>query len=303
MNPPATNAGCAASSAVFNASLIKGHQMRNPKILVVALCLMLFLVSCTGPDLTTSLSPDTKDTLATLVSATLTSISSESAPAESTAEPNGAMDTSSSVPVGVLADFPDRTIVGENDTHSVYLINRSGGTDSSATGELIIQTKGSDQVSKLNGIFSVILGGGTLVFDDGKGEYLLLSIGTYSTRTGIVISLVDQKQAVNDFCLSSGQYGSHIFWEGLIFINNCDTQNNRPWGRGEAASIIAINLVNGEEIMIAQSDLTHQYSVKIIEGNMLRYTDTFVENETDWQSPDKQRSDEKSYDLTLIGSN
>jgi hypothetical protein len=154
----------------------------------------------------------------------------------------------------------------------------------------------------MNGLFTVIVGGGTVVFDDGKGKYVLLSIGTYSSRNGVVLSLDDQKQAGNDFCMSSGQYGDHLFWNDSILINNCDNFKNRPWGMGEAPSVTAIDLKTGTETVIAKSDLTHQYSVKQIEGNTLLYTETYVENEADWQNQDKQKTNEKTYDLTLLGS-
>ena len=74
---------------------------------------------------------------------------------------------------------------------------------------------------------------------------------------------------------------------------------NRPWGAGEASSVTAINLKTGTETVIAKSDLTHQYSVKQIEGNTLQYIETYVENEADWLNQDKQKTAEKTYDLTL----
>lgn len=271
--------------------------MKTYRILIIAVCLMLLMTSCGGNDRSTPVSTDANNSLSTLVTATLTAISSGSTPSETLPEELPASASKAS-----LDDFQNRELVGENDAFSIYLINRSGGSDPTATGEVLVYNKSTDQVIKMNGSFSVVFGGGTIVFDDGKGEYVLLSIGTYSTRNGIVISLVDQKQAVSDFCLSSGQYGAHIFWEDYIFINNCDTFNNRPWGRGEASSIVAINLDTGAETIIAKSDLTHQYSVRIIEGNTFRFNETFVENEADWQLQDKQRTDEKSYDLTLLSS-
>ena len=149
----------------------------------------------------------------------------------------------------------------------------------------------------------MIVGGGTIVFDDGKGKYVLLSIGTYTSRNAVVLSLDDQKQAVKDFCMSSGQYDDHLFWNDYVIINNCDTFNNRPWGMGEAPSVTAINLITGTETVIAKSDLTHQYSVKQIEDNILRYSETYVENEADWQNQDKQITDDKTSELTLLGNN
>jgi hypothetical protein len=71
---------------------------------------------------------------------------------------------------------------------------------------------------------------------------------------------------------------------------------------GEAPSVTAINLITGTETVIAKSDLTHQYSVKQIEGNTLRYIETYVENGADWQNQDRQKTDDKNYDLTLLGN-
>jgi hypothetical protein len=71
---------------------------------------------------------------------------------------------------------------------------------------------------------------------------------------------------------------------------------------GEAPSVTAINLITGAETVIAKSDLTHQYAVKKIDGNNLKYIETYVENEADWQNQEKQKTDEKTYDLTLLGN-
>jgi hypothetical protein len=278
--------------------------MKKYIIFVVAPFLLCLLVSCGGIDLTTPLSANTNDHLSTIVDATLTAISSGPRPAETTPTqlPTAALFTPTSAPKLSLDDFQNREFVGENDIYSIYLINRNDGTDAAPTGELLVLNKGTNQVTKMNGSFTVIVGGGTIVFDDGKGKYVLLSIGTYSSRNGVVLSLDDQKQAVNDFCITTEQYGDHLFWNDYIFINNCDTFKNRPWGMGEAPSVTAINLITGTETVIAKSDLTHQYSVKQIEGNTLQYIETYVENEADWQNQDKQKTDDKAYDLTLLGN-
>lgn len=242
---------------------------------VVALCLMCLLASCAPR----------------VAEATPTQI------------PSATPVTPTSTPQLSLDDFQNREFVGENDHYSIYLINRNGGTDAAPTGELLVLNKETNQVTQMNGSFTVIVGGGTIVFDDEMGKYVLLSIGTYTSRNGIVLSLEDQKQAVNDFCMSSGQYGDHLFWNDAIIINNCDTFKNRPWGTGEASSVAAINLLTGSQIVIAKSDLTHQYSIKQIEGNTLQYTETYVENEADWQYQNQQKTQEMTYDLTLLGNN
>jgi len=117
-----------------------------------------------------------------------------------------------------------------------------------------------------------------------------------------VLSLKDQKQTVNDFCVSSGPYGDHVFWKNYIILNNCDTFTNRPWGQGEAPSITAINLEAGTETVIAKSDSTHQFQIKLIEGNNLCYIETYVENEVDWQNSVKQKTEERTYDLSSLSS-
>jgi len=274
-------------------------------IIFIFPCLLCLLISCGGNDLTTPSSPNTNDHLSTIVAATLTAISSEPQTAETTPTqlPTAALFTPTSAPKLSLDDFQNREFVGENDIYSIYLINRTGGTEAAPTGELLVFNKNTNQVIKMSGSFTVIIEGGTIVFDDGMGKYVLLSIGTYTSRNAVVLSLDDQKQAVNDFCMSSGQYGDHLFWSDYIIINNCDTFTNRPWGAGEAPSVTAINLKTGTETVIAKSDLTHQYSVKQIEGNTLRYIETYVENGADWQNQDKQKTDDKTYDLTLLGNN
>ena len=181
--------------------------MKQYMIFVVP-CLLCLLISCGGNDLTTPVSPDTNDHLSTMVAATLTAISSESRTAETTPTqlPTAALFTPTSAPKLSLDDFQNKEFVGENDIYSIYLINRTGGTDAAPTGELLVFNKSTNQVIKMNGSFTVIIGGGTIVFDDGMGKYVLLSIGTYTSRNAVVLSLDDQKQAVNDFCMSSGQY-------------------------------------------------------------------------------------------------
>jgi len=248
--------------------------MKKYAIFVIVLCLLCLLVSC-GPR------------------------SAETTPTEL---PTAVLFTPTSTPKSSLDDYQNKEFVGENDIYSIYLINRNGGTDAAPTGELLVLNKGTNQVTKMNESFTVIVGGGTIVFDDGKGKYVLLSIGTSTSRNEIVLSLDDQKQAGNDFCMSSGQYGDHLFWNDSIIINNCDTFKNRPWGMGEAPSVTAINLITGAETVIAKSDLTHQYAVKKIDGNNLKYIETYVENEADWQNQEKQETDEKTYDLTLLGN-
>jgi hypothetical protein len=208
--------------------------------------------------------------------------------------------TQSLTPIISINDYQNRVLVGENDAYSIYLINRSGGTDAAPTGELLVNKKNNNQVIKMNGQFTVIVSGGTIIFDDGMDKYILLSIGTYTSRKGIVLSIDSENQAGNDICMTSGPNGDHLFWNDTIIFNNCDTFPNRPWGMGEAPSIVGMELITGRESTIVKSDLKHHYQVKQIEGNNLRYFEIFVEHDDEWSNSEKQKSEERLYNLLLL---
>jgi len=263
---------------------------------------MCLLSSCQGTGAGGLPATDARDPLATIVAATLTAVSYETQVIEATPiqDPPGTPNAPASQLS--LDDFKDKQFVAENAGYSVYLINRTSGTDDAPTGELLVVNKSTTQVTKMNGQFTVIIGGGTIVFDDGTGKYILLSIGTYTTRKAIVLSLANQKQAVKDLCISDGQHGDHLFWDDHILINNCDKFKNRPWGAGEAPSVVAISLATGSMTEIAKSDLTHQFEVERIDGNTLWYIETSVENEGDWINAKKLKTEELSYDLSPLSS-
>jgi hypothetical protein len=206
------------------------------------------------------------------------------------------------VPAGTelsLDNFPKKILMGEDENYSVYLLNPSSPDIQYGTGEIIIYDKIKSQVLEINGNFTLIVGG-TLVYDDGKGGYVFLSPGTYTSRRAIVISLVDKKQAVDEFCTSSGEGGDHLFWNDFIIFNNCDTFSNRPWGNGEAPSVVATNLKTGVQTVIAKSDLTHQYFVKMVDGNNLQYLETSTDRADDWLNQDNQKTIIKTYDLLSL---
>jgi hypothetical protein len=198
-----------------------------------------------------------------------------------------------------LDNFSNKILMGEDDSYSVYLINQSGGNNLYGIGQIIIYDKSKNLVIQINGTFNLIVGG-TIVADDGKGDYVFLSPGTYTSRRAIVVSLIDKKQAVDEFCTSSGEGEDHIFWNDFIIFNNCDTFSNRPWGDGEAPSVAAINLKTGAVTVIAKSDLTHQYFVKMVEGDNLQYLETSTDRAEDWLNLDNQKTIIKTYDLLSL---
>jgi hypothetical protein len=264
--------------------------MKRSILLIPVIFLMIVIAACMGNNSSTAALSE-EDQIATVVASTLSAIPT------STPVPTVAITAQSSN----LEDFTNKELLGEDDSYSVYLINSSDGDDPEKIGEIIIYDKSKEIVYEMIGTF--ILPGTTIVSDDGKGEYVLLSTGTYTSRTAIVLSLIDKKQAVNNFCTSSGEFGDHLFWNDFVITNNCDTFNNRPWGAGEAPSITAINLKTGAVTVIAKSDLTRHFQIKSIADNNLQYLEISVENEEGWQNPDRQSTTPNSYNLLSLENN
>jgi dihydroxyacetone kinase DhaKLM complex PTS-EIIA-like component DhaM len=164
-----------------------------------------------------------------------------------------------------LQDFTNKEFVGEDDNYSIYLVNSNNDNENVKTGEIIVYIKSSNQIIKINGSFTVIMKG-TIVYDDGTGEYIFLSIGSSPVRRAIVISLKDKKQAIQELCITSG------YTEGLIF-----------WKKN-----------------IVKSDEKKQYQINAVEGNYLIYIEEFVYTEEDWANVDMHQVEEKSIDISII---
>lgn len=193
-----------------------------------------------------------------------------------------------------LEDFPSKELLGENDNYSVFLINPKGGDTSERTGELIVYDNKNRVITKITGTFSIF--GATIVVDDKKGEYVLLSTGTSVSRGIIPLSLTKKALAGKEFCSIS----DFLFYKDYVIYGNCDTFQNRPWEAGQAASLIALNLISGQEKIIVKSDLMHQYGPTKISGDTLYYLETYVTKEEDWQNPDNQKTLSKTYSLLSL---
>jgi len=193
-----------------------------------------------------------------------------------------------------LEDFTNKELLGENNNYSVYLINPKSGDTPERIGELIVYDKKNKTVIKITGTFSIF--GATIVIDDKKGEYVLLSTGTSMSRGIIPLSLSKKTLAVKEFCATS----DFLFYKDYVIYGNCDTFQNRPWEAGQAASLIALNLKTSQENIILKSDLTHQYGSTKISGDTLYYLETSVTKEEDWQNPDNQKTVTKTYNLLSL---
>jgi hypothetical protein len=193
-----------------------------------------------------------------------------------------------------LTDFTNKSLLGENNNYSVYLINPKGESPEQTGNLLVIYNKNNQSITQIAGTFTI--DGATEVIDDNMGKYLLLSTGTYSSRAIIPLSFDTTSQATNEFCSSS----NFLFYNNYVIYGNCDTFQNRPWGVGEAPSLVALNLQTGLTTTIAKSDLTHQYSSTKITNDTLTYSETSVVKEADWQSQDTQNSTVKTFDLKTL---
>jgi len=260
--------------------------MKKTIFLFFAIILLASLAACTGNTPARESTPD-EDKVATIVAGTLSAIST------ATSSP-----TASQVPGLNLEDFPDKVLLGEDESYSIYLINLVSGDDPEKVGEIIVYDKSKDLVYQIGGSFTFF--GTTIVSNDGRGEYILLSPGSYTSRRAIVISLNDKKQAVNEFCTKAGESGDYLFWNDYVVFNNCDTFRNRPWGVGEAPSVVAINLKTGLMTDIAKSDLTRHFHIQAITGSSLQYLETSVAKEEDWQNPDSYNGVVQTYDLLSL---
>lgn len=202
--------------------------------------------------------------------------------------------TSSPVSNLTLEDFPNRKLLGENINYSVYLINSKVVKTPERTGELFVYDKKNRIVIEISGSFSIF--GATIVIDDKKGEYVLLSTGTGMSRKIIPLSLSLKTLAGKEFCSIS----SFLFYKDYVIYGNCDAFQNRPWEAGQAASLVALNLINGQEKTILRSDLMHQYGPTKISGDTLYYLETYVTKEDDWQNPNNHKTISKSYSLLSL---
>lgn len=253
--------------------------------LLSSLALAFILTACASAS--TTASPQTEDQVATIVAGTLSAIPTEAPATE--APPSSAS----------LEDFPNKVFIGENERFSVFLLDPTDPTSVEQTGSIIIYNKGTKTVYEIIGTFR-LLTNSMPIFNDDLGEYVLLSVGTYTSRNAIVISLADKKQAVKDFCISSGEGASNVFWNGYVIYNNCDTFTNRPWGAGEAPSVVAVNLKTGATTDIAKSDALHQFNVKGVAGSTLQYVEISVGAEADWANTNSHIRTEKTYDLSAL---
>ena len=259
--------------------------MKNSIItLLPSLALALILAACAPGNPATN--PQAEDQVATVVASTLAVMSAQAPTVEALP------------PSAKLEDFPNKAFIGENDRFSVFVLDPTDPNSPEQIGQIIIYNNGTQTVYEIVGTFRVLTS--TPIFNDDLGEYVLLSVGTYTSRTAIVISLSDKKQAVNDFCTSSGAAGSQVFWNDYVIYNNCDTFSNRPWGAGEAPSVMAVNLKTGVTTEIAKSDALRQFTIKRVTGNTLQYEETSVASEADWSNPNNQVKTDKTYDLSTL---
>ena len=268
-------------------------HMKKVMLFFLSIILLSLLAACTSETPVHQPLSD-EDRIATIVASTLSAFpTSTSIPTIAATVQPTSIQTASQAPVLRLDDFQNKVLLGENEHYSVYLINSNNKDGSEKTGEIVVHDKGKNLSHPITGVFTFFAT--TIVSNDSKGEYILLSSGSYILRTAIVISLNDKKQATNDFC-SVG----HLFWNDYVIFNNCDTFRNRPWGAGQAPSIEAINLKTGLVTDIEKSDLMHQFIIMSITNNNLQYREISVEREEDWKYPDNQITVLRDYNLLSL---
>lgn len=198
-------------------------------------------------------------------------------------------------PAVTLNDFPDKEMIAENSHYSVYLQHAADPDAMEKQGPILILNKNDGSVLPVNADF--YFAGSIIVEDDGQGNYLLMSSGTYTTRKVAVVSFPDRSEMLTDLCTGSGESVSYLFWHDFLIYHNCDVFPNRPWGAGEAPGIDVVNIQTGELTHIAVSDLTRQFVLVGLTGDTLAYREVSVDQEADWQNPDSRRISDQTFDL------
>jgi hypothetical protein len=189
-----------------------------------------------------------------------------------------------------LGTYSTKELLGENINYSVYLLDVAEDHPG-RKGRITVYDKNKKVAINISGLFNIF--GATIVTNDGEEKYIALSNGTYTSRDIVVLSLLDKKQVINNFCST----GNMIFWKDYIIYGNCDTSENRPWGDGEAPSIEMANLLTGKTEVLFKSSLLQAFSLDKVEENILFYTESFVDQTGDWNIPDAQKSEAKTFKL------
>lgn len=196
----------------------------------------------------------------------------------------------------LLESLSNKELLDEDGIFAVYLINpREQGIEK--VGKIIVVNKEKKEEIQIEGEFSIF--GSASIYSDSKREYLAISYGTYVMRETVLISLVEKKQKGDKFCITSDAY----FWGNFLIYGNCDTQKNRPWGGGEAPSVVALNLSTGERKTLFQSGPRVHYWIQKIEDNTLYVLEESVKNEKDWMSEaveDLIKRETKTYNLSEL---
>lgn len=191
-----------------------------------------------------------------------------------------------------LDTYTDKELLGENQTYSVYAINQKQSKPLIDTkGELVVYDKNKKIAIRISGLFYTSLGA-TLVFNDDKEKYILLSNGTGIERDTVAISLSEKKQTINDFC----SMGNILFWEDHIIYRTCGTYVYRE-GEG---NVTIVNLLSGQIKVLLKADNLHDFTPRKIEKNTLFYEESSVKKETDWDIPGVEKTVAKTFILSAL---
>jgi len=98
-----------------------------------------------------------------------------------------------------------------------------------------------------------------IVINDEKGEYIVLSVGTYTSRGAVVISLVTKNQVVEDFCYTP----TLKFWKNFIIYADCYAPEESHSG------IAAVDLKTEEVQTIFEASLLKRYYIEEIKDSTL----------------------------------
>ncbi len=180
------------------------------------------------------------------------------------------------------SNYKEKEKLTKNDDYTVWLIDVDGEEDFLRTGKFLVENNKMDEEEN-----AVLIQGEVEVFGTAnirnifeEGRYLLITAGTYTSQDGYALDL-KKGEIIDEICLDTGKQFYH---KGFIYYTNCDIQSNRPYGSGEAPSVVELNVNTHKSKILYQSDDLQDFEITKIENDTLYVKRTYVKLENDWDN-------------------
>src|SRR3989344_4260855 len=111
------------------------------------------------------------------------------------------------IPTPTPSPSANKVIIGQNENYAVYLIDPTTSDSITQSDQVEVIDKTDDTSIKISGLIKI--SDSAVISDNGNGQYLAISTGTTdSSRTAIIISLIDKTLINKEFCM----IGQPMLW-------------------------------------------------------------------------------------------